>query len=183
MIVRLSSAKTVVASALLAAGCGAAVAGPITVDAGWYGFCFTGVGSPATPGCQNGALAGTTGNPFTFTALSSVLLKVTDAFQYGDQFDVNIAGVGNFATSVVAAVGSGTSDPDIAYADPLFSHGSWLLTAGVYSVDIFANASPNGSGGAYVEVISAPVPEPTTYALMALGLAGLAAVSRRRRAG
>ena len=30
---------------------------------------------------------------------------------------------------------------------------------------------------------SAPIPEPSTYALMALGLAGIALVARRRRAG
>ena len=173
--------RTLAASALLAAGSGAAVAGPIVVGAGWYGFCFAGVGSPATAGCQNDATAGVTGNTITFTALSSVVLKVTDAFVHGDEFDVNIFGVGNFATSAVAAGGGTTTNPDLAYADPLYSHGSWFLGAGNYSVDIFANTSPVGAGGAYVEVMGA-VPEPSTYALLAFGLAGVAAVARRRRA-
>ena len=173
-------AKILATSALLAAGSGAAVAGPIVVDAGWYGFCFAGVGSPATAGCQNDGV-GVTGNTITFTALSSVVLKVTDAFVHGDEFDVNIFGVGNFATSAVAAGGGTTTNPDLAYADPLYSHGSWLLAAGSYSVDIFANTSPSGGGGAYVEVLGA-VPEPSTYALLAFGLAGVAAVARRRRA-
>ena len=49
----MKSIKLAVAGALLAVG-GASMANPISVDAGWYGFCFgPGAGQPATNGCQN----------------------------------------------------------------------------------------------------------------------------------
>jgi len=142
-------------------------AGPIGVNAGWYGFCFGGVGSPATAGCQNDGI-GVSGNPTTFTAVNDVYLKVTDAFDHGDRFDVFVNGVLAFTTSAVAASGGTVSDPDVAFADPLYSHGVITLLPGSYTVDIFTAASPFGGGGAYVEVENTP--EPATWVLLGAGL-------------
>jgi len=155
-------------------------ASPIAVDAGWYGFCFGGAGSPATSGCQNSGV-GVTGNSTTFNALAPVLFQITDAFNYGDTFDVWVDGVFAFTTNAVASALGGVSDPDAAFADPLYSHGSILLAAGLHSIDVFANASPFGGGGAYLQVISA-VPEPATLALLGIALAGLAVRRRSRNA-
>ncbi len=161
--------------ALLAAST-ASMADPIGVDAGWYGFCFGGAGSPATNGCQNSGI-GSAGNPFTFALSGPGLLKVTDAFDIGDTFDVFVNSVLAFTTSAPGA-GASTSNPDVAFASGYYSAGSLLLAAGNYSIDIFANQSPFGSGGAYVEIESA-IPLPGTLALVGLGLAGL---GLRRRA-
>jgi len=162
---------------LLAIACGlclppAALAGPIVVDAGWYLFSVRGVGSPAS------------GNPFTFTAVGPVLLKVTDAFLVGDVFDVYVNSVLAFTTS---SPGPGpysmdfwTDNPDEAFASPLWSSGSLLLSPGSYSVDIFASASPWGSGGAFIEVESAAaIPEPVSTVLVGSGLAAAWLLRRR----
>lgn len=146
----------------------------IVVNAGWYGFCFGGTGSAATSGCQNSGI-GTSGNSTTFTAAGPVLFQITDAFNAGDTFDVWVDGLYQFTTNPVPQSNPGISDPDLAFADPAYSHGQILLGGGFHTIDVFASASPFGSGGAYLQVITARgVPEPGTVALIGIALAGLA---------
>lgn len=177
----MKSIKLAVAGALLAAS-GASMADPIAVDAGWYGFCFGGTGSPATNGCQNDGV-GTAGNPFTFSLGGDGLLKVTDAFRIGDILDVWVNGVLAFTTSAPGA-GAETSAPDVAFGSGYYSAGSLLLGAGNYSVEIFANTSPFGGGGAYMEVETrgTTVPEPDALALCGLALAALAWTRKAKKA-
>ncbi len=158
-----------------------ASAGPIVIDSGWVGFCFAaGAGNPATSGCQNLANSAE-GNPFTFTAATDVLFKITDAFIPGDTF--NVFDFGNLIISTVAGLGGPTTaDPDIAYASSTYGHGSAVLGAGNHEITVFTNATPGGSGGAYLRVDTAAVPEPATLALMGLGLAGMGWKNRRKAA-
>ena len=155
-------------------------ASAVTVDAGWYGFCFGGPGSAITAGCQNDATAGTVGDLVTFTATKPVLFDITDAFEKGDTFHVDInSGAIVFTTPGVPTDSSGSvTDPNVAFADPTYSHSSVLLGPGVYSIDVTAASSPFGSGGAYLQVATA-TPEPSSLALVLCG--SLAAVLVRRR--
>lgn len=70
--------------------------------------------------------------------------------------------------------------------DPNDPNGFWAIGefAREYNSPQFGH--PNGTGGSrwgtWIAQISAPVPEPSTYALMALGFAAVAGIARRRRA-
>jgi hypothetical protein len=163
-------------------GLGPAAPDPaVTVDAGWYGFCFGGPGSPATAGCQNSGI-GVTGNDITFTAASNVLFEITDAFSPGDSFKVYVDGVLDLTTPSVSSAGScSTADPNAAYVDPCYSHGSISLGSGSYTVDVFAANSPFGSGGAYLQVVTAAVPEPNSISLLLAGMAVLGLLVVRKR--
>ena len=174
--------------AMLGLAVGTANAGPLIVDAGWYGFCFGLLpGSPATAGCQNDGI-GIEGNTFTFSG--PVELRVTDAFLYGDIFELVIDGAPAVSTSIVPTLGvlvTGTTDPDIAFADPGYSSYFTLLGAGPHTLDIFVSVSPYEGGGAYVRVDTpkcsrggCKVPEPATLTLLGIG-SGLLVAFRGRK--
>lgn len=154
----------------------------ITIDAGWYGFCFGASGSPATAGCQNEGV-GVTGNDITFTAATNVLFKITDAFSTGDSFDVFINGPLAFTTPSVPTGGSCIADaanPDQAYGSTCYSHGFALLGPGAYTVDVFAHDSCCGGGGAYLQVVTASVPEPSSLLLVGTVLVGAVITMKRK---
>lgn len=148
-------------------------ASAVTVNAGWYGFCFGAPGSSITAGCQNDATAGTAGDPVTFTATGSVLFDITDAFEKGDTFNVNInSGAMVFTTPTVPIDSSGAvTDPNVAFADPTYSHSSVLLGPGAYSINVTDATSPFGDGGAYLQVVSTTTatPEPNSVAFLLCG--------------
>lgn len=153
---------------MIAALASAAYAGPIAVGGGWQEFFFAGVGS------------GANGNPYTFTATQTVVLKVTDAFNAGDRFEVFLGGLSAGQTSVPTALGDNIgNDYDGAFADARWSSGSWVLAPGNYSMELYTTVSPFASGRAAFRVDNA-IPEPSTYAFVLSGLAAAFAIRRRK---
>lgn len=147
---------------------GSAAADTLAVGDGWKEFSFGGVGSAWS-------------KTFDFTLVGATLLKVTDAFQSGDRFDVTNFGASLGLTSLPGSVGDQiNANYDAAFADSRWSSVSFLLAPGSYSISGTTVLSPFGGGGAAVRLAVAAVPEPSTYAMLLAGLGMLGLIVRRR---
>lgn len=156
-----------------------ATAAPITIDVGGWGqFPFFSVGAPVV------------GSPFTFTAVSDVVLRVTDAGLSGDRFEVFVNSVSFGETSLPGSIGDAIGfDYAGAFADARWSSGSYLLGPGEYSIEIFPTQMPHGSvqppstlglGALRVDTVdTSVVPEPA-YSLATLVMLGLMLKFARR---
>ncbi len=125
---------------------------------------------------------------FAFTLPSTLGSSTTSAIS---KFSYQLAGV-SFTTPPSAItfysaadgglfdIAFGGSSPSLSlYGDPVLSGGA--LLPGNYAA--FAGISSGqsvGAGNIAVVAVTAPVPEPATWALCALGLAGIAALGRAR---
>ena len=110
-------------------------------------------------------------------------------------YDMAVATPGSTATTYsqtqLNLLLSADGSDDKSFADGLLSNslagGTGLVTSGHYSWTYTLTAGQaayytlSGSAIASAALPVAAIPEPETYALMALGLAGIGAVSRRRR--
>lgn len=171
----------------------AAVAGPITLDT-WFEFGFGEVVDPVT-GCDPSDPLGpfcipSSGTPtvfldappWTFTAASSTVLTVTDAFFSGDRFEVRDFGASLGATSAPGAGVECGDDPVDCLATAGISHGSFTLAPGPHSLSLVTLASDGGGAGYLLVSAGAVVSEPASAALLAVALGGLALARRRRPA-
>jgi PEP-CTERM motif len=162
-----------------------ASADPITVDSSptWYDFQFLGPGSFATAGIGQPKSQPAPNPPWTFTSASFVNFTVTDAFFTGDSFNVFDFGVLIGMTPSVPAGPGSTDDPDVAVADPSYSHATFSLAPGSHSITIQARESPFGAGGAYfkAETAAPATPEPASLTMLGLGVLGFAGYAWRRR--
>ena len=123
----------------------------VPVDGSWILFSFTGAGVPAT-GCF----------PCTFTAgPGGVNISVADCCLNGDVFEVFDFGGSIGVTSAVAASGSCGFDPDVCFADPLSSSGTFFVGPGDHSITITPTLSPFFSGAAWFRLEAKPDPTPT----------------------
>ncbi|WP_216856489.1 PEP-CTERM sorting domain-containing protein [Acidisphaera sp. S103] len=115
-------------------------------------------------------------------------LTVTDVENSGDSFDISVNGVDLGTTSKgtigancnneIACAVSGTSAAD-------FSHGTFVLPAGTDTFSGIVNTQISGGNFDFIIEANAnpnnPVPEPVSLAVLGVGMAGLAAVRRRKR--
>jgi hypothetical protein len=176
--------KALLASAVIAAmGAAAAPAAAdnIVKDV-WYSFSFESTGSAL----DSGFVAGTSPSgviapsaPWVITLAAPAVLTVTDLETSGDRFTFYDFGalLGSTSTPVDFAsyVGECIS---CALADPNYSHGSFLLGAGVHSLTGTFDGDITFGDGAFK--ISA-APEPSSWGMMIMGLAGLGGLLRSRR--
>ncbi|HUK12272.1 MAG TPA: hypothetical protein VLW17_03140 [Thermoanaerobaculaceae bacterium] len=138
--------------------------------AGWQAFHWD--GTAPTPCLEN---------PFTFNVGDAgAVLKVTDAFVDGDQFAVydNLVLLGNTS----AATDDGTQDgsnPDAAFVDPKFSHGTFALGPGSHSITITTIAEATcpdcSDGSGFLRLDPTAIPT-TNWIGIAVLIALLAAV-------
>lgn len=140
---------------------------PLTVEGGWHWFTFGGVGSSFSE------------QPFTFTLTDAAVLRVTDAYLSGDQFEVFSNGTSLGLTSAATTGFDVMGDYDAAFASDNFSHGQWTLAAGTYSITGTTILSPYNAGGAAISLSA--VPEPESIALMLAGVAALGVSLKRRQ--
>jgi hypothetical protein len=133
---------------------------------------------------------------FTFTINSPTNLYIADGYSAGDEFEINVNGGPDLATSVTNVTDPNTYNPlyyigdeygaaFTAPEDAYFSHLILPLPAGSYSITgtvtaytqveygIFAGY---GAGG----ISLGAVPEPAAWALMLVGFGGIGAALRRR---
>jgi hypothetical protein len=154
----------------------------------WYTFFAGLAGSPNAfaVGASN-AFGDNPGNPpWTYTSATNTSVKITDTATVGDIFRLYDFGIFIGDTSSVANDGTGTNnnDPNLDYADPILSHGFFVLPEGSHSltIEIIQNAlPPNDEAIGYFRVDAATVPEPSTILLLSAGLVGVGMFSRKFR--
>ncbi len=143
------------------------IQGPVPVSGQWIEFAYRDSGTfvtgcyPADPTTNLSCVPSEAGNsvfgdtpPWTFTAPpQGATLTVTDAFIYGDVFEVFDFGVSIGTTSTVPTTnGSCGDNPDVCLADPLASHGVFQLKAGPHEITIKVVTTPYVLGAAYFRV-------------------------------
>lgn len=151
-----------------------AQAATLTVDGGWTTFLFGESGSIITD-------EATGDSSYDFLLAESAVLKVTDAYIIGDVFEIFDNGVSIFTTGPFDLGGLPTTHPEAAFNGSVYSHGSFVLGAGSHSITGVATSSPTGSGGAFIELTKAAVPEPAAWAMMIAGFGMVGQMVRRRR--
>ncbi|MCP4202237.1 MAG: hypothetical protein GY769_09905, partial [bacterium] len=117
------------------------------VGAGWRDFTWNGT----IPVFATDDPSGDAQYEITLTGPGCV--SVTDDFDNGDQFRIydssNVIG----ETTAVARIDPGTAlGPDLAFADPAFSSGTFALAAGSYSIEVEAIGASFSGGRGYIRV-------------------------------
>jgi hypothetical protein len=164
---------------------------PLSADNQWNLFSVDSALAPSLSWIDDG------GSPLSFDfdiAAGFVgTLSVVDAVFGGDTFKVTNFGnlLGSTSSVPLADIGSAVDhgyDFDAAFADSSFSHAVFTLGAGSYRIGglldqslLFDGQRLDATAGA-LRLSVAPIPEPSTYALLLAGLGVVGLLARRRRA-
>jgi PEP-CTERM motif len=137
-------------------------------------------------------------SPLTFTVAAgqTEIFSLTDAFVPGDVYAVTVAGVTTISTNTLypgtfpLGLGGGRFAPatiyDQAWANSAFNHLQLQFSAGTYSLSVMGDIL-SGSPADFAfrldggTILTTAVPEPSTWAMMMLGFAGVGLVAYRRR--
>ncbi|MEO7411462.1 MAG: PEPxxWA-CTERM sorting domain-containing protein [Sphingomicrobium sp.] len=163
-----------------------ASADPILIDQ-WYTFGFGGTGSSLTSGVgysigTNPAAIAAPDASWTFSLAEGGSLLVVDGFNSGDRFQISNFGIDIGITSAPVLGQSCGDDITACLNNAALSQGTFNLAAGNHSISGTVANSPFGSGAGFFRVSAVTsVPEPTTWAMMLIGFAGIGVALRRRR--
>ena len=117
------------------------------VNAGWLSFDWD--------------ESGESWETFTFTTTRPVRISITDILCRGDAFIVRDHNRQVLRTKLVAGDNCRSSlidDPDVAYRDAEYSHGTSILGPGIYQITIEAYANPHEAGTGYIRFDFPPRP-------------------------
>lgn len=163
----------IIATLIFAVGAGTreSQATTIAVDTGWL----------------DGTIYSTSDSiPFDFTLTTAGIFSLTDCCAVGDVWTVSgdISGVSTVGLAPVAltlGLGSFTSFFDPAWTSAASSFIQLSLAAGSYSFSVSGDGGGGLSASFGVRVDTSPVPIPAAGLLLFGALAGMGAVSRRRK--
>jgi hypothetical protein len=133
--------------ALSVAATSASAATPITVNGGWTAFTF---GGPTAP-----VLGPVAASPFTFTSTRPTRLEITDTQCPGDQFLLSDGNkkLGNTSPTRTDSCNPIITDPDQAFANKNYSHGTWTFLPGTHTINVSVIENTfSGVGTAYIRV-------------------------------
>jgi hypothetical protein len=154
----------------------------------WYAFFAgqAGTGNSFGVGTNvaNNITPGAT--PWTYSSpLGATAVKITDTSSAGDMFRLYDFGavVGDTSTVPTTAIGTTNIFPDLDYADPILSHGLFILPAGNHSltIEIIQNTDTLTEAIGYFRVDAAAVPLPPSAWLLGSSLLGLVGWRRFRK--
>jgi hypothetical protein len=142
------------------------------LNAGWASDQINAAGPPAT----------SLDSPYIYNLAFPATFTITDDFIVGDVFTV-----WDFGNPILVAANWGAMPPfggpgpdPFGWLNAGYAKGSVQLAAGPHSLDVTGNGAGGVPAGFWTRIDSAPVPEPSTLALLSVGLGALCFLRRRK---